>query len=428
MATQSFFRWYPAPLWVEEEGFELLPNAVQELTGLCGPGEGVYLLPAKPGDQFRFLTENRGDRGGVGLLKDGELVVLEAGTVVTESPTAPWQVTVNFPPDLEAGCYRLILYRWEITWGDWTETSRACEVNAQGGNTGFALVNQSRTGVVGVPLALVVSNGIAVGANPETKVIRYLDRRRAFGFDYPLSPGFYQQVRLHLYLSQPTYPVIEKVYRQSDGVFRTANVTVDRKVQINTGYLDDLTHAALTVATKHDSFFINGVGYSVQGELDHEFFETFEDEDGWFPLSVAQFEGLEQGYNQTNFGCGPEGGSTLDYPCSPLRYEVDSEGADVTGWVISLVAETEARVEYSFYPLSRTVAFTVTGASPVGMTLRSDCGKLILEGAPLTDGSHEVAVLARTEEGYCLAFTLEIVTSPAPESGVFDYTFDLTFN
>lgn len=423
----SFFRWQSVPVGLVPPGFTALPT--QTLGGPCEEAAIGYSLPAKPGDEFHFLTENHGPRGGVALLRNGLLVVPNAGSIAAESPLAPWQVTVNFPVDLGEGCYQLLLYRTPLVWSDWAETSRGCELNPQGQTTGFALVTESRTGTEGAPIALLVSNSIEVGEHWETKIVRFQDTRRAFGFDYPNAAAFFHQVRLPLYVSKPTYPVKEKVYRQSNGVFRTANVTVDKKIEVATGYLDEPTHAALAVAVKHERFFVNTQPLSVQGEIDYEFFETFDSDNGYYPLAVAKLEAYEQAYNQTNFGCGSREEEALaGYPCSPLQYTVAVEGVGVADFSVNWLAGQVGQVVYTFYPAARALTARVQGELPTGLAVSVDCGKLLLSGLPTESGSRVLNLEVRTEEGYCLLTTLNLVVAPMVDTGVFDYTFDLTFS
>jgi len=426
---KSFLRWSPPPLALVAEGFTLPDDQPQAIFGYCDETSPEYALPIKRGDQIRFLTENPGDMGKIGLIRNGEVVTLDAGTVESEALEAPWQVTLNVPVDLEDGCYQVVLFRVPILWNDWEETDRVCEISPTGTNTGFSLVTEERTGTEGAPLAIAVSNFLVVGDHPETKIIRFSDSRLAFGFNYPAAAGFYQQVRLHLYVNKPTYPIKEKVYRQSNGVFRTANVVIDKKLEVTTGYVDELTQAALAVAVKHSSFFINGRPLSVQGELETEFFETFAERDGFHPYYITKFEAFEQGYNQTNFGCGTDPAVDVSYTCSPLRYAYQAEGAQASEEVVAIVTGQPAEVVYSFFPIAEQIQFSVTGRLPAGLALRSDCGQIILSGTSTTDDSRIITIKARTEEGYCLELDLTIVSAPAAEEArIFDFTFDDTFN
>lgn len=144
---------------------------------------------------------------------------------------------------------------------------------------------------------LAISNKIIVNnADCNNKIIKYRDSQDSFGFDYTSDPDFYQQVRIGIYLRSPKFPEKEKVYRQTDGVFRHGAVSVDKTIEVHTDQFDEEAHAAMIVAMKHSEFLIDDKEYFHQGGYD------LEDND-YNNLSNGKATLYEQGFNQTNISC-----------------------------------------------------------------------------------------------------------------------------
>lgn len=149
---------------------------------------------------------------------------------------------------------------------------------------------------------LAISSNIEINkaGNCDTKVIKYKHTTDAFDFEYAANPTFYQQFRLHLIFGRiPKLPVKEKMYRQSDGVFRISNVAIDKQYTLKTGYFDETAHKALQVALKHDSLYIDEVSYASPGEYEIE----GEDDELLTNLTPAKAAILQQGYNKTSISC-----------------------------------------------------------------------------------------------------------------------------
>lgn len=149
---------------------------------------------------------------------------------------------------------------------------------------------------------LAISSNVEINrvSNCETKIVKYKNTLDAYEFEYEDNPTFYQQFRLHLMFGRiPKFPVKEKVYRQSDGVFRVTNVAIDKQYTLKTGYFDENTHKALQVALKHSTVYIDDVLYANQGEYDIE----GEDDELLTNLTTAKTAILQQGYNKTSISC-----------------------------------------------------------------------------------------------------------------------------
>lgn len=149
---------------------------------------------------------------------------------------------------------------------------------------------------------LAISSNIEINktGNCDTKVVKYKHSSDVFGFEYADNPSFYQQFRLHLMFGRiPKFPVKERLYRQSDGVFRITNVSIDKQYTLKTGYFDETAHKALMVALKHSDVYIDNVQYANQGEYEIE----GEDDETLTNLTTAKTAILQQGYNKTSITC-----------------------------------------------------------------------------------------------------------------------------
>jgi hypothetical protein len=149
---------------------------------------------------------------------------------------------------------------------------------------------------------LAISSSIEINkvSNCETKIVKYKHSTDAYGFEYSDNPTFYQQFRLSLMFGRiPKFPVKEKMYRQSDGVFRVTQVSIDKEYTLKTGYFDENTHKALQVALKHDSVYIDDVLFANRGEYEIE----GDDDETLTNLTTAKTAILQQGYNKTSISC-----------------------------------------------------------------------------------------------------------------------------
>jgi hypothetical protein len=145
--------------------------------------------------------------------------------------------------------------------------------------------------------ALAISNKLSLNRlECFTKVIQFKDAGYSYDFDYKNNPTFYQQVRIHLDL-QDTKPITsEKIYRQSDGVYKRGNTFIDKEVNLYTDQLDDETNLSLAVALKHQEFSIEGIPYFAHGEYETE-------PNDFSNLQRGHATLYEQGFNKTNIKC-----------------------------------------------------------------------------------------------------------------------------
>jgi len=295
MSTKSFIRFSGAPVLAGFSGGEgLLTEVIDD----------YYAMPMEPLDNIRFIFDfsQVSDFAytdiKVALLR-GETVAYDDLAIVVDG--LYW--TVSIPEELAEGCYRFLIYDQTFNVTDWVTTGTECELDEEDNPTGYQLISQERT-VDDEPTntVLFVSNIFQYGLWKTSGVIEFRGRQNGWGFDYETDTNFYQRFRLEFVLNRPKYPEIKKIYRQSNGVYRHANVNIDKKVMLDTDYLDEKTHDALSVALKHDELYLNGLPYFSGEEYEPDWVEASTDS-RYFELAKASTELYVQGYDQRNNTC-----------------------------------------------------------------------------------------------------------------------------
>lgn len=299
MALKNFIRFVDAPAGLE-------PDFLGGAGDFPAYAEEFYAMPLRPNDIVRFIFDVAANTDYVfttlriGLLAGEEMAYSNVGTVVGGKY---WTVTI--PSDFAEGCYRFLIYDQEFLATEWEAVSAEC-VQVEGANTGEQDVTEQRT-VDDEPTntALFLSNVFSYDAWETTgKVIEYRGRQNGWGFDYETLTTFYQRFRIAILLSQPQYPEIKKVYRQSNGYYRQANVAIDKKVTLTTDYFDEDAHDAMANAIKHDELYIENFSYFSADEYEVEWEESASSENRYYELSQAGTELYVQGYDQRNNACG----------------------------------------------------------------------------------------------------------------------------
>lgn len=294
MSTKRFIRFGVAPVLT---GFS---GGVGVLTDV--PGD-YYGMPIEAGDEIRFIfsideviTYPSPTAIKMAIL-DGDGIVAFYDVAIVASDKY-W--TVSLPEGLEEGCYRFLLYDETTEATEWVTVSTEC-VQEDGVNIGEQDLTQERT-VTGVNVALLISNVFQYALWRTSAVIEFRGRQNGWGFDYETDANFYQRFRLEFVLNRPKYPEIKKIYRQSNGIYRHANVNIDKKVILDTDYFDERTHDAMAIAIKHDEFYINGIAYFSNEEYEPDWVEASTD-NRYFELAKATTELFLQGYDQRNNTC-----------------------------------------------------------------------------------------------------------------------------
>jgi len=95
---------------------------------------------------------------------------------------------------------------------------------------------------------------------PETcfnTLIQYNNQENAFGFSYTGAPGgYFNSVRLNLYLHSPVNDEQQQVYEKSDGSTQKIMHRIWKDYDFKTDYYPDEIHEKLNVATAHDTVLL----------------------------------------------------------------------------------------------------------------------------------------------------------------------------
>lgn len=147
-------------------------------------------------------------------------------------------------------------------------------------------------------ITFLISNTIAVQQTScDTLEIKYRNNYNAFEMVYENDDDWVNQNRIGAYLRSPKRVVTEKIYRQTNGVFRSGNVSIDKTYDLMTDQMDEESHDALAVALKHSTCKLNDIEYFHTGAYETEDNEYNNLEGG----KVATL--TQQGFNQTNIRC-----------------------------------------------------------------------------------------------------------------------------
>ncbi len=133
----------------------------------------------------------------------------------------------------------------------------------------------------------------------DTKIVEFGADFDCFNVNYSENSDFVQKIRLHIDTLQETTPVKERVYRDTTGTFRNANVFIDKKLKCTAGYFDENVHEAMGAALKHKTLKLDGVDYFSEGEYEIGARESSDTS----TLTQANFTLNLQGYNLTNQSC-----------------------------------------------------------------------------------------------------------------------------
>ncbi len=129
--------------------------------------------------------------------------------------------------------------------------------------------------------------------SPETAIIE--------GFEY--YNNWIQRIRANINGAGQTYSIEESIYRNSDGTFQKPQNSTDENISLHTDYLDLSTQRAMTSATRHPIFVLNGQNLSVQGDLEVATVQDFTTNQSFRKLQQMKFSAKIQGYQPANNAC-----------------------------------------------------------------------------------------------------------------------------
>lgn len=135
-----------------------------------------------------------------------------------------------------------------------------------------------------------------------TTVVEYWNDENAFGFKYPTSL-ITNLIRLPFYPHGPQFPVTEKFYKESSGIYRRVSTEVEEEYNTEVDKTPIWFHRMLAIALKHDNvlFSSSRIGFfresiSQQGSLDPDWKNTTD------AMAKAKFK-FKKVLNGTNSNC-----------------------------------------------------------------------------------------------------------------------------
>lgn len=129
-----------------------------------------------------------------------------------------------------------------------------------------------------------------------TKILKFKGTGSDYGFNYGANPTFYQLVRIHADFHNAKPVISEKIYRQTDGIFKRGNTYIDKKVELKTDQMDEDSNIMMSIALKHAEVYFDDAEYFCQG--DYEIAENDFNELGQGKATL-----LLQGFDKKNMTC-----------------------------------------------------------------------------------------------------------------------------
>ena len=131
--------------------------------------------------------------------------------------------------------------------------------------------------------------------------IEYSNNEDSFGFTYP--EGVTNMVSLPFFLHSPSYPTTEKIYKQTNGVYKRLSADIEKEYECETDYFNEAIHDKLITALKHDNIIVtsNRLGIidqmTQQGDYNLNWNSKIEF------TAMAEFK-LKKYFNGKNSNCG----------------------------------------------------------------------------------------------------------------------------
>jgi len=131
--------------------------------------------------------------------------------------------------------------------------------------------------------------------------IEYSNNEDSFGFTYP--EGVTNMVSLPFFLHSPSYPTTEKIYKQTNGIYKRLSADIEKEYECETDYFNEQIHDKLITALKHDIIIVtsNRLGITDQMTQQGDYNLNWNSKIEF--TAMAEFK-LKKYFNGKNSNCG----------------------------------------------------------------------------------------------------------------------------
>jgi len=131
--------------------------------------------------------------------------------------------------------------------------------------------------------------------------IEYSNNEDSFGFTYP--EGVTNMVSLPFFLHSPSYPTTEKIYKQTNGIYKRLSADIEKEYECETDYFNEQIHDKLITALKHDIIIVtsNRLGITDQMTQQGDYNLNWNSKIEF--TAMAEFN-LKKYFNGKNSNCG----------------------------------------------------------------------------------------------------------------------------
>jgi hypothetical protein len=118
---------------------------------------------------------------------------------------------------------------------------------------------------------LYYSNSFRKVANTDyTSIVRYRNSNDALGYLYESVPSFFNEFRVDLWTGRPNFPENSKGYDTYEGGFITVKSDIQKAIEFQTRYFDEVANEAFFSMLTQSEFYIDEVRYKKQPDAGYE--------------------------------------------------------------------------------------------------------------------------------------------------------------
>lgn len=131
--------------------------------------------------------------------------------------------------------------------------------------------------------------------------IEYSNNEDSFGFTYPT--GITNMVSLPFFLHSPSYPTTEKIYKQTNGVYKRLSADIEKEYECETDYFNEAIHDKLITALKHDIIIVTSNRLGTEDQMTQQGDYNLNWNSNIEFTAMAEFK-LKKYFNGKNSNCG----------------------------------------------------------------------------------------------------------------------------